>query len=226
MKDQYALNQQKYKGILFDLDGTLLDTANDLGAALNYILARHKLPKINKEEFRPLASDGAKGLIELGFSEQLDQFNYDDLRAEFLRFYQQNIAIHSCVYPGITRLIATLNEADIPWGIVTNKPIGLTLELLAKFPLFAKSHSIIGGDSLPQRKPHPAPLLHACKQLNIAPVECLFVGDAPRDIEAGNAANMDTVIAKWGYIKNVEQCNLWQANFIASSPKNISDIIL
>ena len=180
-----------FKGVLFDLDGTLLDTANDLGEALNYVLAQHDMPLVAREKYRPIASDGAKGLLTLGFGDKLTQYDFEVLRESFLNYYDNNIAVHTCLYDGIDKLIGDLDNKDIPWGIVTNKPIGLTNKLLPHFPEFSQCKVVLGGDSLPERKPHPKPLLKACQELGINANECLYVGDAPRDIEAGNAAEYE-----------------------------------
>jgi len=213
--------KNKFKAVLFDLDGTLLDTANDLGEALNYVLKKHGLSPVAREDYRPVASDGAMGLLTLGFGEQLDKFDYNALRQEFLDYYQENIAVHTCLYPGISQLLTDLNNQGIPWGVVTNKPEGLTSLLLPHFDEFKNCQVMVGGDTLKERKPHPAPLLYASQQLSIDANECVYVGDAPRDIEAGNRAKMYTIIAKWGYILATEQCNLWQACAIADSPADI-----
>lgn len=210
-----------YDGVLFDLDGTLLDTANDLGEALNYILGQYNKPPVNREHYRPVASDGSTGLLQLGFKENLKNYDLEILRQEFLTYYENNIAKHTTIYKGVENLIHFLDRNNIPWGIVTNKPIGLTHLLLPYFPLFKKCKSIVGGDSLPQRKPHPAPVLYACKELGIEANKCIYVGDAPRDIEAGNAANMLTIIAKWGYIENVEECIHWGADVMYSNAEEI-----
>ena len=212
---------KKFKGILFDLDGTLLDTANDLGETLNYILTKYKQPIVARERYRPIASDGAKGLLELGFNQGLKDFDYDTLRAEFLAYYHDNIADHTTPYKGIESLIRFLEANSIPWGIVTNKPIDLTQKLLPHFPIFNTSQSTIGGDSLPQRKPHPAPLLAAAEQLGVAPENCIYLGDAPRDIEAANAAGMYSVIANWGYIAELSACSTWQADHSVNFPEEL-----
>ncbi|REL26594.1 phosphoglycolate phosphatase [Thalassotalea euphylliae] len=208
----------KYHGVLFDLDGTLLDTANDLGEALNAILANHNQPLVERARYRPVASDGAKGLLELGFGEQLALFDYEQLRAEFLDYYQHHIAVHTTLYPGIETLIEALDANQIPWGIVTNKPIGLTSLLLPHFPLLDSAGSVLGGDSLAQRKPHPAPLLKAAEEIGIAPEHCIYVGDAPRDIEASNAAGMYSIIANWGYIPAEANTQQWHAQMSCDHP--------
>lgn len=198
------MNTNKHKAVLFDLDGTLLDTANNLGEALNHVLTSKGLVPIEREQYRPIASDGTKGLLELGFGESLSQYGFDDLRKQFLDYYESNIAIHTTLYSGIEDLLTLLNKMDIPWGIVTNKPEYLSKILVPKFPQFNQCKTLVAGDTLPQRKPHPAPILFACEQIGIDPLDCIYVGDAPRDIEAGNSANMYTIIAQWGYILDID----------------------
>jgi len=212
-------------GVLFDLDGTLLDTANDLGEALNYVLRKYGLAEVARENYRPIASDGALGLLTLGFAEQLENYDYEQLRAEFLAYYQENIAVHTCLYPGVSELLSALNKQNIPWGIVTNKPEGLTRQLLPNYPEFEKCLSLIGGDSLANRKPHPEPMIKACEEISVASEHCLYVGDALRDIQAGNNANSTTVIAKWGYILANEDCASWQADHHAESPLEVLTLI-
>lgn len=211
--------------VLFDLDGTILDTADDLGAALNYVLAQYDFPLIDANEYRPIASDGALGLLNLGFKEALANYDYDQLRAEFLAYYEQNIAQHTKIYDGLLDVINALTANNIAWGIITNKPIGLTNELLPHFPELKSSAITLGGDSLAKRKPDPLPMIHSCEKLSLDPTRCIYVGDAPRDIEAGNRANMTTVVAGWGYIKNLDDALNWGADHIAEKPHNLYQFI-
>lgn len=213
------------QAVLFDLDGTLLDTANDLGESLNYLLAKYGLPLVDRSAYRPVASDGAKALLELGFKNKISAFDFDQLRQEFLTHYEQNIALHTEIYSGVIELIEYLQQHNIAWGIVTNKPEGLTLKLLPNFPEFDQCQVIVGGDTLTTRKPDPEPLLHACQQMNVDPKHTLYVGDAPRDIEAGNAANMTTIIAQWGYIINPNECKNWLSDFSCQLPLEIKALI-
>lgn len=214
-----------HKAVLFDLDGTLLDTANDLGEALNYVLTKRNLQPISREVYRPVASDGSKGLLELGFGERLKDFDFEELREEFLSYYENNIAIHTTLYPGIEDLLNQLNDKNIPWGIVTNKPEYLSKILIPQFPQFEHCKILVGGDTLPQRKPDPTPVLFACEQMGCKPQDCIYVGDAPRDIEAGNRANMYTIIAEWGYILDLSECNNWSANASTFTPQDILSTI-
>lgn len=213
------------QAVLFDLDGTLLDTANDLGESLNHVLAKYGLPLVERSAYRPIASDGAKGLLELGFKDKLSSFDFDQLRQEFLTHYEQNIALHTEIYSGVIELIEYLQQHNIAWGIVTNKPEGLTLKLLPNFPEFVQCQVIVGGDTLATRKPDPEPLLYACKQMEVDPKHTLYVGDAPRDIAAGNAADMITIIAKWGYIIDPDDCKHWLSDFSCDSPLEIKALI-
>lgn len=207
--------------VLFDLDGTLLDTADDLGAALNHVLAKYGKPTVAAKDYRPIASDGALGLLNLGFGESIKQYNYDDLRHQFLSYYENNIATHTCLYPGVAQLLQQLESDNIPWGIITNKPEGLTQKLLPHYPELANCAVMVGGDTLEKRKPDPEPILHACQQINVDNQQCFYVGDALRDIQAGNSAIMKTFVAKWGYILANENCQAWQADHIINSPTDL-----
>lgn len=219
-------HSHNYNAILFDLDGTLLDTANDLGEALNLVLSKRNMPLVPAEKYRPVASDGSVGLLQLGFGNKLSNYNFQELRDEFLLNYQTNIAAHTSIYKGINTLLKQLNKLKIPWGIVTNKPIGLTLELLPHFEIFESCGVVVGGDSLAERKPHPAPLIYAASKLNVKEDKFIYVGDAPRDIEAGNRANMFTAIASWGYIaKNIDLLT-WHADVIVDNPRDLLNYLV
>lgn len=208
--------------VLFDLDGTLLDTANDLGRALNFVLKQKNMPECAPELFRVGASHGSKVLLELGFGEQLIEHDFEELKSLFLNFYQENICHHTCFFPGVEKLLHTLNEQDIPWGIVTNKPGHLTDRLLPNFELFQHSKINISGDTLEKAKPHPEPLLHASQHMNVDPSKTLYVGDAERDIKAANAANMTSVLASYGYISEHDTPDTWNADF---SIENALDVL-
>jgi phosphoglycolate phosphatase len=207
--------------VLFDLDGTLLDTADDLGAALNHVLSLYNKPVVAASAYRPIASDGAKGLLNLGFGAEIVDYSFEVLRQQFLDYYEQNIAVHTCLYPGVAELLVQLELREIPWAIVTNKPEGLTNKLLPFYAEFSQCAVMVGGDTLPQRKPDPEPLLYACKKIAVDHRQCLYVGDALRDIEAGNSADMKTFVANWGYILADENCQTWQADHIIEAPLDL-----
>lgn len=215
----------QFEAVLFDLDGTLLDTADDLGASLNYVLEHYKYPNVDKKAYTPVASDGSRGLLELGFQSNLDKFDYPTLQKMLLDHYQANICIKTTLFDGMGELLQTLIENNIVWGVVTNKPEFLTTPLLAQFELFKRSAIDISGDTLAKRKPHPEPLLHAAKQIAVAPEKCLYVGDALRDIQAGNDAMMTTAVAGWGYIKASDDTDSWQADHYCDHIQALSDLI-
>jgi len=211
--------------VLFDLDGTLLDTADDLGAALNYVLNHYGKMPVAAKDYRPIASDGALGLLNLGFGAEIKQYDYEILRQQFLDYYQENIATHTRLYPGVKALLQQLEAESIPWGIITNKPEGLTKILLPHYPEFAQCAVMVGGDTLAKRKPDPEPILYACQQINVDNQQCFYVGDALRDIQAGNSALMKTFVANWGYILADEDCQAWQADHIIDSPTDLLSFI-
>jgi phosphoglycolate phosphatase len=200
------------KGVLFDLDGTLLDTAEDLGSALNHVLTLKGFPTLPKEQYKNTASHGSKGLIELGFGQGLVDYDFEELRKEFLRFYHENISIHTSQYEGVEQTLAKLDKYHIPWGIVTNKPEALAVRLLTYFPNMKTSKVMIGGDTFKQRKPDPFPLIHAASILNVTPEDCIYLGDAQRDIQAANAANMFSILANYGYIEETDNVEDWESN--------------
>lgn len=210
-----------YEGVLFDLDGTLLDTAKDLGNALNHVLNAKGLPACPYNIYRPYASNGSKGLLELGFGEKFTEFDQQALIAMFLNFYEANVCVQTCLFEGVELLIRQLNARQIPWGIVTNKPGYLTDKLLPHFDIFDKSIINVSGDTLPKRKPDPAPLIFAADKMGIAPERILYVGDAERDITAANQANMASVTADYGYIKAGEDTKLWQGKYAISQPEQL-----
>lgn len=212
---------KKPSAILFDLDGTLLDTAKDLGNALNNILSELERPAVAYETYRNIASDGAKGMLELGFGEDLKTFDFASLRQQFLNYYKNNICVETDYFAGVESLLLALNQKSIPWGIVTNKPEFLTMQLVTSFPLLHNCAVIISGDTLSKRKPDPLPLLHAEEKLALVSPNTWYLGDAQRDIQAANAANMVSVIAQYGYIKNVQQTNDWNADLSIDSPRDL-----
>ena len=217
--------KQAVKALLFDLDGTLIDTAPDMVAALNRQLQTHRRELVAYETARDYVSHGAAALIKLGFGISMEDDSYQDLREEYLAEYAKNIADQSQLFDGMQEILDHCEQNNLFWGIVTNKPKGLTDALLKGLNLDQRSAVTIGGDSLPQSKPHPMPLLHACMLLKIAPSECLYVGDAARDIESGKRAGTRTATAEWGYIAPGDDPSQWGATYRIDSPNGILGLI-
>ena len=213
----------KPEAILFDLDGTLADTAPDLAAALNKLRASRGLQPAPYESLRPYASAGARGLIGAGLGLGPDAEEYEALRVAFLDNYATSIAVHSRLFDGVPALLDALNAAGISWGIVTNKAMRFTDPLV---PLIGLGHAgcVVSGDTTPHAKPHPAPLLEAAQRLRISPASCWYVGDDLRDIQAGRAAGMVTVAAAWGYC-GTDGPAQWNAHAIAGSPLELLELI-
>jgi len=214
---------KKIKTVLFDLDGTLADTAPDLAASLNHVLKNHDYAPLPYETIRPIVSHGGMALVTLGFGE--DHPEFDSLYKELLEYYKNNIANETTLFPGMNELLQALENENINWGVVTNKPGWLTNPLLDALNLTARAATIVSGDTLEQRKPHPAPLLLACNQAGSEAEECLYIGDAERDIEAGNRAGMTTIVALFGYIAESDTPDTWGAHASINSPQAIIPII-
>ena len=207
--------------ILFDLDGTLIDTAPDMGAALNNLLIEEGLAPIPLEIIRPYVSQGALVLTRLGFSEQVAESEIEPLRLRYLDHYRAIVADDSVLFDCFEEVLDRLEERNIPWGIVTNKPQWLTTPLLEQMGLHKRAAVVICGDTLEKRKPHPLPLIVAAETIGIACKNCVYVGDDPRDIEAGRAAKMKTLIAAYGYISKDTSLDEWQAGGIIESPLDL-----
>jgi 2-phosphoglycolate phosphatase len=188
------------KAVLFDLDGTLIDSAPDLGAAADKMRVDRGLPSLPLESYRHMAGAGARGMLGIAFGMGPDHPDFAAMREEFFRNYESCMTQRTFVFDGVAQLIASLDEHQVPWGVVTNKSMRFAAPLTRGMPLFASARAVIGGDSTPHPKPHPAPLLEAARQLNIRPIECVYVGDDVRDVQAGRAAGMGTVAATYGYM--------------------------
>jgi 2-phosphoglycolate phosphatase len=199
------------KAVLFDLDGTLVDTAPDLGYALNLQRARHGLPPLDDAVIRPQASHGARGLLGVGFDLHPDDPHFALMREEFLQLYAENICRHSRPFPGILELLAALETRQLKWGVVTNKPARFTEPLMSILDLAERATCIVSGDTCAQPKPHPAPMLTAAELCGATPAQCLYLGDAERDIQAAHAAAMPALVAAWGYLDTADQPHTWGA---------------
>jgi N-acetyl-D-muramate 6-phosphate phosphatase len=207
--------------VLFDLDGTLADTVGDLVAALNRVRADQGLAPISIDTLRAHASSGARGMLGAGLGLGPNDDRYAGMRDAFLDYYEQGLANTTALFDGIEPLLTTLEARAIRWGIVTNKAERFTFPLLAALGLDRRASVIVCGDTTAHPKPHPAPLLHAAAQLGTAVAACVYVGDDLRDVQAGNAAGMPTIVAKYGYLGDSGDCTGWPATGWIESPDEL-----
>jgi N-acetyl-D-muramate 6-phosphate phosphatase len=215
------MNFSRLKTVLFDLDGTLLDTAPDLANALNKVLEQHGRPSVPLEKVRQLASEGSSALLGAGF--QIDEHHpeYTTYRERFLTLYQQHISLHTRLYPGMDLVLNGLEERGIQWGVVTSKPSVLATQLLTDLELAARCACIIGADCVTNKKPHPEGLLLACELTNSSPKECVYIGDAELDVEAAKYAGMRSIAALYGYLRPDAAPEFWQADYYIDQPRDI-----
>lgn len=206
------------KAVLFDLDGTLADTARDLGAALNRLLAEEGLPPQPYTAVRPIASHGARGLVSLGFGIDKSHPRFEEYRLRFLDLYEHSFADETVLFDDINALLREIDARGLKWGIVTNKPMRFTDRLVPALPFAVPPAVVVSGDTVGVAKPDPAPMLHAAQQIDTAPEHCLYVGDAERDIQAGRAVGMKTVLVNWGYIADSDDTDSWQADITIDQP--------
>lgn len=209
------------KAVLFDLDGTLADTARDLGAALNRLLAEENLPPQPYAAVRPIASHGARGLVSLGFGIDTSHPRFEEYRLRFLEQYDHDFSSHTTLFDGINELILALEARGLKWGIITNKPMRFTDRLVPALPFATPPAVVVSGDTVGVAKPDPAPMLHACQLIDTDPRHCLYVGDAERDIQAGRAVGMKTVLVNWGYIADSDDTASWQADITINQPAEL-----
>ena len=206
------------QAVLFDLDGTLADTAPDLGGALNAVLRRHNLPEKSIAEIRPYAGHGAAGLIKLGAGITPDHTDYTRWRTEYLDEYDSRYAQDTTLFDGVNELIAELDQRGIKWGIITNKPMRFTDKLIPKLGFIIPPAVVVSGDTCGEPKPSVKPMLYACGQIHADPQHTLYVGDAERDIQAGRNSGMTTVLAEWGYISDEDDTDSWQPDYRIATP--------
>ena len=216
--------------ILFDLDGTLIDTAHDLGVALNLQLARHGKQALLHDEIWPVASHGSRGLLELGFGITPIDKSFEALRIEYLDLYESVFTNKPIFLPGIADLLEKLDAEGIKWGIVTNKPRRFSVDLIKAVQmgdksLYQRAACLVCGDDAPQPKPAPDTLLMACKETNSKPSECIYVGDAERDVQAGRAAGVKTIVALFGYIAETDKPAEWGADAMIKSPDELLNFL-
>lgn len=206
------------QAVLFDLDGTLIDSAPDLGAAVDKMRVDRGLPSLPSSKYRPMAGAGARGMLGVAFGMTPEHADFPALREEFFCNYERNLTKHTYVFDGVLDLIAQLAVRELPWGVVTNKSARFTLPLTQAIPMFATARTVVSGDTTPHSKPHPEPLFEAARQIGIDPSRCVYVGDDERDIVAGLAAGMKTVAAGYGYLGQKADPAAWGAHATINSP--------
>lgn len=215
----------KICAVLFDLDGTLADTAPDLAYAANSLRLADGVPPLAFEILRPMTSHGARGLIKEAVGLTPDDPGFEHARLRFLSFYENNLCVHSKLFPGIPQLLDGIETRGLPWGIVTNKVEYFALPLVQQLGLGNRCAVTVGGDTTANPKPAPDPLLHAAKAINVAPEACVYVGDDLRDIEAAHAAGMTSVAVRWGYLGDGLPIDKWNAHHIVRTPKDLHDLL-
>jgi N-acetyl-D-muramate 6-phosphate phosphatase len=212
-------------GILFDLDGTLADTAPDLAAAVNRLRLDHGREALPLTQLRPHVSSGARGMLRAAFGMTPEDAAYAEMNERFLRYYAENLCVHTRLFDGMHALLEGLEAEAIPWGIVTNKQSRFTTPLIAALRLHERACCVISGDSAARPKPAPDPLLLGCHQAGLNPQRCLYVGDDQRDIVAGRAAGMRTVAAAYGYLGVEDPIDLWDADAVINAPEELAALI-
>lgn len=216
---------EQIEAVLFDLDGTLIDSAPDLGAAADKMRTDRGLPTLPAARYRPMAGAGARGMLGVAFDMTPDHPDYEALREEFFVNYERCMTQRTYAFEGVESLIDALVSRALPWGVVTNKAKRFAEPLTRGMPLFASAATVVCGDTTPHAKPHPAPLLEAARRLDVAAQRCLYVGDDERDIVAGHAAGMGTVAAAYGYLGHAADTEAWRAHAVITSPLQLLQLL-
>ena len=224
MSNGGLLKPGSYDAVFFDLDGTLVDTAPDMVAILQQMMETHGLPEVPYEVARNNVSHGAVGLLKLGFPDE-DATYLGPLHREYLQHYARSLCIRTKIFSPLGELLELFNDHGVKWGVVTNKPEGMTVPLMEQLGIASSAACIVGGDTLEKRKPHPAPMFHAAEQAAVHPARVIYVGDAERDIEAGKAAGMATVSVGYGYITAEDDPTSWGADVFAADTMQLFDIL-
>ncbi len=219
------MNTTGIQAVLFDLDGTLADSAPDLALALNLLLAEHGRDAVPLTITRPHTSSGARGLIKAGFGLDADHADYPALKDRFLDLYEKNLDVHTSLFEGVAQMLDDLDARKVRWGIVTNKAKRFTGAVVAGVGLTARSGCIVSGDTTPYAKPHPEPLLHAANLIDTEPGRCLYVGDDLRDIQAARAAGMGAIAAAYGYLGVDGDPHDWAADGVIFHPGEVLNFL-
>ncbi len=211
--------------VLFDLDGTLIDTAPDFIRCLNMLRQQHKLEALPAEHIRRSVSNGARAMIRVGFGLAPEHPDYLEKHTAFLDLYEAGVAIETTLFEGMDELLRDLESRSIPWGIVTNKPARFAIPLIEALGLAERCATLICPDHVTERKPHPEPLFLACREIGAEPKQAIYVGDHERDIEAGRNAGMRTIAVRYGYIEQPESVDLWQADIIVDTVSDLAKLL-
>lgn len=215
----------RIKAVLFDLDGTLIDSAPDLGAAADKMRVQRGLPALGLAAYRSMAGAGARGILGVAFNMDPDAPAYESFKTEFLNNYQAALTVHTQAFHGVPEMLEVLTNRACPWGIVTNKAERFTLPLVQCMAVLAPSQVVVSGDTTPHAKPHPEPLFEAARRMGLAPADCLYVGDDERDIVAGRAAGMSTVAAMYGYLGAQSDVTGWGADYFIEHPSHLLKLL-
>lgn len=213
------------RAVLFDLDGTLIDSAPDLGAAADKMRTDRGMPSLASDRYRPMAGAGARGLLGEAFGLTPEHPDYAAFREEFFVNYERRMTHLTTIFDGVSQLIEQLLQRQLAWGVVTNKSARFTEPLTLAMPLFSTASAVVSGDTTPHAKPHPAPLLEAASRLRLDPRLCIYVGDDERDIVAGRAAGMGTVAATYGYLGTRANPSQWGAQAVINSPAELLQLL-
>jgi len=213
------------RAVLFDLDGTLIDSAPDLGAAADQMRLARGLPSLPLDRYRPMAGAGARGMLGVAFGIGPDDADFPALREEFFSNYERCMTEHTYVFEGVPELIAQLLGRGLAWGVVTNKAMRFAGPLTRGMDLFTTAGAVVGGDSTSHAKPHPEPLLEAARRLGLPPSRCVYVGDDERDVVAGRAAGMGTVAARYGYLGSNADALQWGAHAHIDDPLDLLNLL-
>ncbi|MEX2474414.1 HAD-IA family hydrolase [Marinobacter sp.] len=216
---------QQPSTVLFDLDGTLIDTAPDFIRCLNLLRSQHGLQPLAPATIRRSVSNGARAMVRLGFDLEPEHPDYLAKHSAFLDLYEQGVAVETRLFEGMDSILQNLEARKIPWGIVTNKPVRFAEPLVAALGLAERCSAVICPDHVTHRKPHPEALYLACEQIGASAATGIYVGDHQRDIEAGNNAGMKTIAVRYGYIEEPHTVDLWQADLIADTVKDLAKLL-
>jgi len=213
------------QAVLFDLDGTLIDSAPDLGAAADLMRTRRNMPALGLDAYRSMAGAGARGMLGVALGMQPEHPDYEAHKSEFLSNYESAMTVHTRAFAGVQVMLGCLVDAKLPWGIVTNKAERFTLPLVRTMEVLQGAAAVVSGDTTPHAKPHPAPLLEAARRLQVHPATCIYVGDDERDIVAGKAAGMLTVAARYGYLGRHADALGWGADYLIDEPVQLLKLL-